>query len=81
VKTDPDQFDRAKKSILEGIKIVEELKLKPYSALGYMFIGELYTGIDRKETAQEKLKKAERLFQEMGMDYWLAKTKEVLARL
>jgi hypothetical protein len=34
-----------------------------------------------EEEAMEYLKKAKRMFQEMGMDYWLAKTQEVLARL
>jgi hypothetical protein len=29
----------------------------------------------------ENLKRAEGMFQEMGMDYWLAKTQEVLGRL
>ncbi len=29
----------------------------------------------------ENLKKAETMFREMGMDYWLGKAQEVLARL
>jgi len=29
----------------------------------------------------ENLKKAEAMFQHMGMDYWLAKAQEALARL
>ena len=32
----------------------------------------------QKEKAIEKLKKAESLYQEMGMDYWLNRTREVL---
>ncbi len=31
--------------------------------------------------ALENLKKAERMFQEMGMDYWLERTKRVLEKL
>jgi tetratricopeptide (TPR) repeat protein len=80
-KTDPNQFDRAEESILKGINISEELGLKPYFAQGYLYLGEFYTDIAQKEKALENLKKAEQMFQEMGMDYWLAKTQEVLNRL
>ncbi len=31
--------------------------------------------------AQETLRKAEGMFQKMGMDYWLRRTQEVLARV
>ena len=80
-KTDPNQFDRAEESILKGINILKELRLKPYFSQGYLYLGEFYTDIGQKEKAQENLKKAERMFQEMGMDYWLAKTDEVLEGL
>jgi class 3 adenylate cyclase/tetratricopeptide (TPR) repeat protein len=68
-------------SIYEGMKICEALKLKPYLATGYLFSGELYAGTGQRERALEDLKKAEVMFQEMGMKYWLTKTKEVLGRL
>jgi tetratricopeptide (TPR) repeat protein len=80
-KTDPNQFDKAEESILKGINILEELRLKPWSSVGYLYLGEFYSDIGQKEKALENLKKAERMFQEMGMDYWLAKTQEVLNRL
>jgi hypothetical protein len=32
----------------------------------------------QKEHAIQNLKKAEKAFREMGMDYWVAKTQEVL---
>jgi len=44
-------------------------------------LGELYEGTGQNEKALENLKKAEGMFQEMGMDYWLGKTHEVLGRL
>jgi tetratricopeptide (TPR) repeat protein len=80
-KNDPNQFDRAEESILKGINILEELGLKPYFAQGYLYLGEFYADTGQKEKGQENLKKAEQMFQEMGMDYWLAKTQEVLNRL
>ncbi len=33
------------------------------------------------EEALQNLQKAETMFQEMGMDYWLGKAQEALARL
>jgi hypothetical protein len=35
----------------------------------------------QKDKALENLKKAEGMFREMGMDYWLAKTHKALERL
>ncbi len=37
--------------------------------------------IGQKEKALETLKKAEAAFQEIGMDYWLRRTQEVLERV
>ena len=80
-KTDPNQFDKAEESILQGINILEEMRLKPFFSQGYLYLGEFYSDIGQKEKAQENLKKAGRMFQEMGMDYWLVKTDEVLKGL
>ena len=80
-KADPSQIQKAKNYILSGIKILENLKLKPSYTEGYLFLGELYADSGQKDLALENLKKAEAMFQEMGMDYWLGKTQEVLERL
>lgn len=76
--SDPTQFDEATEQILKGIEIFEELKHKPFFSQGYFYLGELCTNTGRKERALENLTKAEGLFQEMGMDFWLAKTKDVM---
>ena len=80
-KADITQKDKAEESILEGIKILEALKLRPSLSWGYLFLGELYAHLGRKEKALENLKKAEGKFKEMGMDYWLARTQGVLGGL
>jgi len=67
--------------ILQGISILEELKLKPYQAEGYLYLGELYTDMSQREKASETLKKAEDAFRKMGMDYWLRMTQEIMAKL
>ncbi|HXX33849.1 MAG TPA: AAA family ATPase, partial [Thermodesulfobacteriota bacterium] len=77
-KMEGSQLDKAEEHILQGIKILEELEVKPYNAQGYLFLGELYAERGQKEKALKNLKKAEAMFQEMGMDYWLARTKKLL---
>jgi len=80
-KADRSQYDEAEEYVLQGINILEELKLKPGYVQGYLFLGELYADTGQREKALENLKKAEGMFQEMGMDYWLRRTQEVLSRL
>jgi len=81
VKAETSQAGKWEEHILQGIKICNELKIKPFSAQGYLFLGELHADTGQREKALANLKKAEGMFQEMGMDYWLAQTQEVLGRL
>jgi tetratricopeptide (TPR) repeat protein len=80
-KAKKSQDDKAEECILQGIKILNELQLKPLYAQGYHFLGELYTDTDQQNKAMKNLKKAEGMFREMGMDYWLARTQETIERL
>ena len=80
-KTDPSQSDKAEACILKGIKILDEMNIKPWCSEGYFCLGELYADTGKREKALENLKKAEGMFQEMGMDYWLTRTQEVMRRL
>ena len=80
-KMDGPRIDEAEDYILRGMKICDELEMKPFYAQGHLFLGELYAHADQKEKALENLKKAETMFQEMGMDYWLARTRRISAGL
>jgi len=80
-KTDPSQSDKAEECIVKGIKILEEMGIKPWCSEGYLCLGELYADTGKREKALQNMKKAERMFQKMGMDYWLARTQEVMRRL
>jgi tetratricopeptide (TPR) repeat protein len=72
------QLHKAEEHILKGMKILDELETKPFYAQGYFNLGELYTDAGQKEKAIENLKKAEAMYQEMRMDYWLARAKKLL---
>jgi len=80
-KSNPSKSDTAAKYILKGIKILDELKIKPWCAEGYLYLGELYAGTGNRENALDNLRKAESMFQEIEMDYYLSKTQEILSRL
>jgi tetratricopeptide (TPR) repeat protein len=80
-KTEPLEINKAEEYILKGIEFYRELRTKAYYPLGYLYLGELYLNAGKKEKALENLKKAEGMSREMGMDYWLGKTQEVMAAL
>ncbi len=80
-KMEKAQLDIAEEYILKGMKILEELGIKPILSIGNFYFGELYADAVQKEKALEHLMNAEALFQEMGMDYWLGRTREMLGKL
>jgi DNA-binding NarL/FixJ family response regulator/class 3 adenylate cyclase/tetratricopeptide (TPR) repeat protein/ABC-type dipeptide/oligopeptide/nickel transport system ATPase component len=77
----PLKHVEAERSILEGIDILETLKLKVFATYGYFYLGKVYADTSQGEKAVETLKKAESAFREMGADYWVLKTREVLDRI
>ena len=80
-KTDSSQIEKAEGCIRQGITLLEKMNIRPHYATGYFDLGCLYTDIGQKYKASKTLKKAEKHFQEMKMDYWLTKTQEVIGRL
>ncbi len=80
-KAEKSQVDKAQECIRQGIKILEELKLKPLYAQGYHYLGKLNADTGQHHKAQESLKKAEKMFREMEMDYWQSKTHDMLESL
>jgi len=67
--------------VAAALKIGRELKLKADYSQGHLYLGELYLNAGEKEKAVDNLKKAEGMFREMGMDYWLGRAQESLAAL
>jgi predicted ATPase/class 3 adenylate cyclase len=75
------EFEKARNLILRGTNILQELEQRPRYATGRFYLGELYAHAGQKEEALQNLEQAGTMFQEMGMDYWLDKTQEVMATL
>jgi class 3 adenylate cyclase/tetratricopeptide (TPR) repeat protein len=80
-KMDPSQIEAAEDQVRQGIGLFEELGLPYGSGGGYLLLGEVYAESGRREEALANLTKAEAMFRDMGMDYWLGKAQEALARL
>ena len=80
-KKAPSKSIEAKKSITQGIKILEELKTRPWISQGYFFLGELYANTGQKDKALINLEKAKDMVLEMNMHYWPDKIQGVLDRL
>ena len=80
-KEDASTYSSAEASMLQGLQICSELGLRPFYAQGCLFLGELYADAGQKKKSLEQLRKAEGMFREMGMDYWLRKTQPLLQKL
>jgi tetratricopeptide (TPR) repeat protein len=81
IEEDASQIAVAEQTILKALKIAEDLQTKPFQAEGHLALGETYAIAGQKEKALASLKKAQRMCQEMGMDYHLARTEKALEGL
>jgi tetratricopeptide (TPR) repeat protein len=78
---DSHKKNEAIEYIQRGLKILSALQTKPDVSIAYLFLGEIYWSLGLADKASSFLKKAAEMFEEMGMDYWLDKTQEVLEQL
>jgi tetratricopeptide (TPR) repeat protein len=81
IATDRKNFEEAREYLLQGMNMLDKLQIKPRHTVGLLYLGKLHADAGQREAAIENLKKAEALFREMGMDYWLTKAQEDLAAL
>jgi len=75
------QYDECAKYILDGMKILNEQKIEPYVSQGLLFLAELNARKGNQEKALEYLANSERAFEKMGMEYWLAKARNLANNL
>jgi tetratricopeptide (TPR) repeat protein len=80
-KTNSLDTKDAEKHVLQGLKILDELETKPAYAVGCLDFGEIYLDKGLKEDALININKAERMFQAMGMNYWLEKSRMLIAKI
>jgi hypothetical protein len=71
VRDDGLKIETAEKSILKGIQILEDRKIKPWSSIGYYILGLFQAHHGDMGQARLHLDHAEKMFKQMGMDYWL----------
>ncbi|MBM3298607.1 MAG: hypothetical protein FJY85_01480, partial [Deltaproteobacteria bacterium] len=77
-KSEHLQFAKAEALILEGIDTFKKLGMKPFYAQGFLHLGELFLNVGRNRAAIKYLKRAEKLFAEMEIGYWLSRTRKIL---
>ena len=70
-RNDELNIETAEESILEGIQILEDRKIKPWSSIGYYILSMLQVHRGEMGQARIHLNNAEKMFKQMGMDYWL----------
>ncbi len=80
-EADPSHVDAALQHIRQGMSLYEEMGASGMKSLGDLFAGEVCEKAGRKEEALECLRRAEKICEETGRIYWLARTREALARL
>ena len=80
-RKEPRELDKAEAFFSKGVRILGDQKLKPWYSQGRFFLGAFYLDTGDKEKAMENLKEAETMFQEMGMEYWLDRTRKLLGRI
>ena len=77
----PSQQAIAEEQTLTGMKILEDLRLRPLQAEACTILGRLFVEKGKTEKAFELLQKAKSLFQEMDMDNGLARVETALREI
>ena len=79
--SNPSEWKKAEKYILEGKRLVDELWALSLSTHANLFAVEMLLEVGQTERAKEYLIQAESSFRKMTCDYWADKAKELLDRL
>jgi class 3 adenylate cyclase/tetratricopeptide (TPR) repeat protein len=78
---EPSKPRKAERAILEAIRIQQESGAKPELARSYLSYAQLFKHKEEKEKAEEYFVKAVGMFKEMGMDWDLAQSEQILRKL
>jgi len=77
----PSENARAEEYILKGIAIEEEIEARAFSCMGRLLLGRHYAGSGQRGKALELLTTARAMAEEMGMDFWLAMSRDAIRKL
>jgi predicted negative regulator of RcsB-dependent stress response len=80
-KAHVSQADAAEERILQGIRLLEQLQIKPWQAEGHLLAGELYADTGQEQKALTSLMKAQGMFHQMEMTHWLSRSQRALDTL
>ena len=75
------KHDEAEEYVKKALMILDKYRARTWIAIGVLTLGEIYTRSANIKKALQSLKKAEKMFKEMGMDNWLAQTYAIYAKL
>lgn len=67
VKADSSSLAEGMEKMRTGINTLEELKSRPYCAVGHLFLADAYSDADDAEHSLENLTKSQSMFRLMGM--------------
>jgi len=71
----------AAEEVLKGIRVLEQIESRVYSAIGYFFLGEIQLNIGDLKAGKKNIVKAERTLTELNEEYWLKEAREVLKKI
>lgn len=77
---DSEAKARAEARITSGLTLLNDLKMKPWAALGHMFLGELRLKTGDRDKAIKDLATAATMFREMEMVFWPDRVKGLLEK-
>ncbi|HME45218.1 MAG TPA: adenylate/guanylate cyclase domain-containing protein [Syntrophorhabdales bacterium] len=78
---DTTQLREAEDHVLQGIHLLDDLKVKPQVGIAHLCLADVYAHANEAQKALQSLKIAEVIFEEIGAEYWLAKTRGFLKML
>ena len=78
---DSRKINEAVEYVQKGLEVHRALQTKPDIAIAHLFLGELYRNLGHTDKSSSYLKQAAAMFENMGMDSWLVKTKSIPDKL
>jgi len=80
-KMGSERYGEAVESIENASIILRKYGIRPWMAIGFLTLGEIYVHSRQIKKAKAALKKAKGMFKEMEIDYWLKRTKISLGKI